>query len=414
MTKPLNIAIIGGGASGLITGYLLQEAHRVVVFEKEKVLGGNVRTLNQNVPGTSLPEALNIENGVLGFSQVYYPNFHKLLDRLGTDYGGFNPSISLFTEGNFYPADPKLYKKSRRLLSKLIFSASFRNNVHGMMRAQGPLMHHVHSPAVPGSTFKDLPVHSTLMDRFLRALYNLSFSTAPSAVNDLPQTMTNPYLATLGGSTWSFIKGGVYQYMADLLAQSTMEIRLGVNPVKIKREAEGVLVSYNGSEERFDKVVLATTPGAVASILTDLTPVETEVFQNWPDQKFRTIAHTDLGMYGPYKNVSKTPMDLFDRFTSEAQGYNTYMNEFYGLPTQVPYSFAYGLEQHIDSNKVLHDANHTVPRYLSDHDHRLSLIESINGENHTFFAGAYLSNGLHEGAVNSGLAVSETLGGIVW
>ena len=93
MSKPLNIAIIGGGASGLITGYLLSEAHRVVVFEKQDVLGGNVRTLNQNVQGTALPEGVNIENGVLGFSQIYYPNFHKLLDRLGTDYGGYKLSL---------------------------------------------------------------------------------------------------------------------------------------------------------------------------------------------------------------------------------------------------------------------------------------------------------------------------------
>lgn len=411
MSKPLNIAIIGGGASGLITGYLLGESHRVVVFEKQDMLGGNVRTLNQNVQGTALPEGVNIENGVLGFSQIYYPNFHKLLDRLGTDYGGYKPSISLFSEGQFYPADRNQYKRGA-LLKKLLFNRAFRSNVLSMMRAQGPHMDDVRRGSAPGSTFADYRITSHFLVRFLKALYNLSFSTAPEWTNDLPQSMINPYLSTLAGSTWSFVRGGVFQYMNDLVEQSNMEIRLGVQGIKVTRDAEGVIVEVGGNKERFDKVVVATTPGAIADIMTDLSVVEERIFGNWPDQHFRTIAHTDLSFYGPYKDVEKTPMDLFDRFDGPAQGYNTYMNDFYKMAPETPYSFAYGLDQEIREEHILHDVNHTVPKYLKDHDERLSLIESINGENHTFFAGAYLSSGLHEGAVNAGLAVSRKLGGI--
>ena len=77
-----NIAIIGGGASGIISGYLLNLKYNVTVYEKEKNLGGNIRTLNKNVKNNNLREGLYIENGVLGFSQPYYPNFHKLLNHL--------------------------------------------------------------------------------------------------------------------------------------------------------------------------------------------------------------------------------------------------------------------------------------------------------------------------------------------
>ena len=148
-------------------------------------------------------------------------------------------------------------------------------------------------------------------------------------------------------------------------------------------------------------------------LIGDPTPEETAVFWKWKDQDFNTSAHTDLSFYGENREVHKTPMDLFDRYQGQEQGYNTYMNDFYDLSPSVPYSFAYGLNDLIDPRKILHAVRHTVPYYTPDHENKISRIGRINGLNHTFFAGAYLDNGLHEGAVNSALAVSRSLGGTI-
>lgn len=67
----MQIAIIGGGASGMISAYLLdQQGHKVTVYERQSALGGHIRTLNQNVaPQTDCPERL--EMGVLEFSAEF-------------------------------------------------------------------------------------------------------------------------------------------------------------------------------------------------------------------------------------------------------------------------------------------------------------------------------------------------------
>ena len=39
------VAIVGGGASGLLTAWMLQDQHEVVVFEADARLGGHVRTV---------------------------------------------------------------------------------------------------------------------------------------------------------------------------------------------------------------------------------------------------------------------------------------------------------------------------------------------------------------------------------
>ena len=76
----MRIAIIGGGASGLVTAYLLGSYHSVHIFERDSVLGGNIRTIGGNVARDhSTTHHFPLENGVLGFHVESYPNFHRLM-----------------------------------------------------------------------------------------------------------------------------------------------------------------------------------------------------------------------------------------------------------------------------------------------------------------------------------------------
>ena len=71
----MKIAVIGGGASGVIAAYLLSCVHEVHVFEAENHLGGNIKTVNGNVSGKGLPCDIKIENGVLGFHEATNPKY---------------------------------------------------------------------------------------------------------------------------------------------------------------------------------------------------------------------------------------------------------------------------------------------------------------------------------------------------
>ena len=99
----MKIAVIGGGASGIISAYLLQDAHDVQVFEKQDTVGGHVRTLGRNVSAPGLPGDIHVENGVLGFHRATYPNLHKLFAHLGTPLLERRPSSALYREGQFFP-----------------------------------------------------------------------------------------------------------------------------------------------------------------------------------------------------------------------------------------------------------------------------------------------------------------------
>ena len=42
---PMNIAVIGAGVAGIVAAYLLQQKHRVTLFEKNSYFGGHTNTV---------------------------------------------------------------------------------------------------------------------------------------------------------------------------------------------------------------------------------------------------------------------------------------------------------------------------------------------------------------------------------
>ena len=71
----MKIAIIGGGASGMVSAYLLdRQGHQITVFDRQPILGGHIRTLNKNVKPNRSDCDLILESGVLEFP-VAFTNF---------------------------------------------------------------------------------------------------------------------------------------------------------------------------------------------------------------------------------------------------------------------------------------------------------------------------------------------------
>ncbi|MCU0592085.1 MAG: FAD-dependent oxidoreductase [Desulfobacterales bacterium] len=81
----MRIAIIGSGISGLTAAYLLSDEHEVVVFESADYIGGHTNTVDVNWDGKSYA----VNTGFIVFNQATYPNFIKLMKRLGV---GWQPS----------------------------------------------------------------------------------------------------------------------------------------------------------------------------------------------------------------------------------------------------------------------------------------------------------------------------------
>lgn len=75
----MKIAIVGGGVSGLTTAHLLYPHHQVTVFEAGDYVGGHTNTLQVHASDGDIA----VDTGFIVFNNRNYPNFERLLSRLG-------------------------------------------------------------------------------------------------------------------------------------------------------------------------------------------------------------------------------------------------------------------------------------------------------------------------------------------
>jgi predicted NAD/FAD-binding protein len=181
----------------------------------------------------------------------------------------------------------------------------------------------------------------------------------------------------------------------------------------IVRHDVGVsVVDEEGHAEGFDAVVLAVPPHRVLPLFGDPSPEERAWFGGYTGGLVDTVTHTDLGLYQRRGVLSYAEFDLFER-PSGGHGYNAYLNRLAGLSDAGPvhYGLAFDLDSEIDPSKVIHRQRHDVARYTTQALAPRDDLRARNGLRRTYFAGAFLGDGLHEGAVRSALDVAARLGG---
>src|SRR5581483_3824153 len=75
----MKIAIIGTGIAGMTAAYLLGTEHEVTVFEANDHIGGHTHTVEVHTDSGTYA----VDTGFIVFNDWTYPNFIKLLTRLG-------------------------------------------------------------------------------------------------------------------------------------------------------------------------------------------------------------------------------------------------------------------------------------------------------------------------------------------
>lgn len=419
----MKIAIIGGGASGMVTAYLLdQQGHQVTVFERQPMLGGHIRTLNKNVQPNQSNCAEVLENGVLEFPSAFH-NFLDLMQQLEIDLEQVDVGSGLFLSkegpaGKGAAGDRKyghilsgaMIRKNftglKRLLEYWRLDKLYARSAGFWVRMQfkqeqdfydQPLSQHVPGPGLRNTWLKLLTMYS----------YSIPFDL----IDNFPAELAIPALRQYIFAKWYRIKGGVYTYIEKILTRFSGEIRLNAQVKGVTRSNQGVTLELSDGPQQFDKVVFATPPDQVLKLLADPTLNESKRFSSWQANHIRSILHSDIAMYQPYRIEALGEFDFFH--TDQGWGYNAALNQLCGLSsdaTKEHYNLAFNLDSLVDPEKILHIQAHHTPLYTTEAFHHRDEVVATNGENNTYFVGAYLADGLHEGAVTSAMRVAQRIG----
>ncbi len=401
----MNVAIIGGGASGMVTAYLLsKKGHRVTVFEKQAMLGGNIRTLNRNVESENVGSEHFLECGVLEFSNEFH-NFRHLMKELKVELEPVEIGTALFLNDGRYFLSPTMIRKNLsgvgRIKAYVKLARLYASTLRLWLKARFTDTAHLH----PQSMAKFLGASCT-RNNWLKLLSMYSYTIPFEQINDMPAEMVIPALRKYMWAGWSRIKGGTYTYIEKILELLNGEVFLKSEITRITRNAGGINITHkNGSTQLFDKLVFATPPDQVLILLSDPSPEEIKRFSPWQANQETTVLHTDTALYTRYGIDHYSEFDFFQ--THKGWGYNASLNRLCGVNSPTQYSLAFKLDPLIAEELILHKQEHHTPLYTVAAFRYRDEVTRNNGENNTYHAGAYLGDGLHEGAITSAIRVAQ-------
>ena len=409
----MRVAIVGGGAAGLVSAYLLSGHHRLTVFEARSTLGGHVRTLNGNVPCEIPGRRLFLDAGVVEFDEHHFPTLGRLLDELKLERRPAPGTTALFladgrrlrSPGNIALGGGSRFERlaaKARLLPLALEKQRFERRTEGVSSAD------LYSRSI--GDYLGTGTYAT----WLRLLLMYAYSTPYRETAAIPAALAVPILrAFTGTAKWTAIRGGSYEYLRRIAEAIEARLVLDARIESISRPPGGVRIRLQTGEAlEFDAVVFAAPPDQVLKLLSDATPAERRRFSGWRANHIQTVVHTDTSLYDRRGARYYSEFDLFEGPDGGA-GYNAYLNRLAGLPPDHPthYFLAYGLDHEIDPTCVVHEQPHHTPLYTVEAlRHREEVLET-QGERRTFHAGAWLGDGLHEGAVASAVQVARRLGG---
>ncbi|MEH1966111.1 FAD-dependent oxidoreductase [Nostoc sp.] len=403
----MKIAIIGGGASGMVTAYLLDKnGHNVTIFEKQPILGGHIRTLNKNIKPNQSDCDQILESGVLEFPLKFH-NFLTLMKDLGVELEPVDIGSSLFLPNGLHYLSSVAIQKNftgiRRLIEYLKLNTLYTDAIGLLLKTRITQLHQLYNQ--PMSKFLK---SQCIQNYWLKLLTMYSYSMAFELINNFPAEIGIPILRDYIFVNWVRIKGGVYSYIEKILERFRGEIFLNVEVAEIFRQPNSVtIVLSDGEKYLFDKVVFATPPDQVIKLLSSPTDEEFKRFSKWQKNQAKTVIHTDVFMYEKHGIKQSSEFDFFH--TNNGWGYNAYLNQLCGVSSSLQYSLAFNLDGLIAQDKILHIQEHHTPLYSVESFMYRNEIIITNGENNTYHTGAYLGDGLHEGAITSAIRVAELI-----
>jgi predicted NAD/FAD-binding protein len=211
---------------------------------------------------------------------------------------------------------------------------------------------------------------------------------------------------------WYTVAGGARQYVEKITA-NIADKRLNTPVQQVLRDGHGVRVVTQGQVERFDAIVFACHSDQALAILgTDATPAEREVLGAIRYQPNRAVLHTDVSVLPQSRrawaawNYERAPSA--DR--EQAQVCLHYLlNRLQPLPVEQPVVVSLNPQTPIAADCVVGEYDYAHPVFDLAAIQAQKRLPGIQGQQHSWFAGAWAGYGFHEDGLKSGLQAARDL-----
>ena len=185
-----------------------------------------------------------------------------------------------------------------------------------------------------------------------------------------------------------------------------VDSRLGHGVQAVRRDALGVQVKQRGDWEGFDEVVFATHSDDTLAMLADPTTAERTTLSAVRYQTNEMVLHADKSAM-PTRRAAWASWNYTERpgFTGGPIDLTYWMNCLQPIPEDDPMFVTLNSRGPIDDKLIYDTALFRHPVYDLAALAAQETIASMNGDNATWFCGAWMKNGFHEDGYGSAMDV---------
>lgn len=430
----LNIAIVGSGISGCAAAWDLSRWAKVTVFEAEARLGGHTHTQTACIEGVEFP----VDTGFIVFNHRTYPGLKAWFETLGVECAPSEMSFSAsLNRGQIEWCGTSL--NSVFAQRKNIVSPQFLTMLKSIVRFNREAPQDAaafrasgQSPSL-GDYLDQRGYRALFLDAYLLPMAGAIWSCPTEQMRAFPMTTFTQFcenhglLSLTNRPQWYTVRQGAQQYIRRLIAaldreNRPVDWRTGSRVESVKSSASetrgrrGVTLSGTNPasqpfEEHFDAVLLACHSDQSAKILSPAHPAQ-EVVGAIRYQDNTAYLHTDTRLMPQRKRAWAAWNYLHENDRADrGQGVSVtyWMNRLQPLPVATPVLVTLNPLDPPAENLTINTMHYAHPVFDGPAVAAQSRLDSVQGAEQVWLAGAWTRYGFHEDGFQSGIRAAQRM-----
>jgi predicted NAD/FAD-binding protein len=423
----MKIAIIGSGISGLAAAHRLRGQAALTLFEAGNYFGGHTHTVDVSLPGLAGPVTHGVDTGFLVFNERTYPRLIALFAELGVATAKSDMSFSVQVPGVHASGaalewsgsslnsvfaqrrnllNPRFIHMLREVLrfNRLATQIAESGNEDQLTQPLAAFLQQHHLSTV----FRDwyfLPMLGCIWSCPTDQMLQFPVATMIRFCHNhgLIQVSNRPQ--------WWTVTGGARSYVEKIVS-GVADKRLNTPVRSIRRDVQGVWVTTAGHLERFDSVVLACHSDQSLALLSDASPEERATLGAIRYQPNLAVLHTDTAVL-PNKRRAWAAWNYQRAATPSREQSSVCLHYLLNLLQPLPFKQSVV----VSLNPLAPIApEHVLGSYAYEHPvfdlaaiAAQKRLPALQGQQGTYFCGAWTGYGFHEDGLASGLDVASRI-----
>lgn len=420
--KPLSIAVIGSGITGMAAAWLLSENHNISVFEKDDRIGGHTNTVIAKTHVGDIP----VDTGFIVYNAPSYPNLVRLFKYLDVptqesdmsfavslgngalEYAGTNIS-SLFAQ----PSNAFRPRYWRMLKDLVRFYHNAPNTLVDVgiedMTLGDYLAQHRYSEAFVDDHL--LPMAAAIWST---AADNMRNHSAAGFIrffqnHSLFNLTTRPAWRTVSGGS------GTYAEILTRAYKDAIHVNAGVAKIMTSPDASPIIVDNHGNRQEFDRIIIATHADQALALLESPTETERDLLGRFKYAANRAILHSDVTQM-PKRRKAWSSWNVVSesrRAGHEPVSLTYWMNRLQNLDDKAPLFVSLNPTRQPPDETIHAAFDYEHPIFTDKTQAARQDLWKLQGQRGLYYGGSYFGDGFHEDGLQSGLRAAELAGHVV-